>query len=74
MVVCWSLVATTYIVYIMLVLSKKIIEIQTTMQCGFILKHVCDIIKYSSQMHSRDKYSQQGSITWLVFLNVLVFV
>ena len=35
-----------------------------TIECGFILKLVCDLTITYSQMHRIDKYSQHSSIIW----------
>ena len=39
------------------VLSKEFLDIQATMECGFTLKHVSDMIKTYHQIHRNDKYS-----------------
>ena len=41
----------------------------TTIECGFTLKRVRDMIKTYSQMHRTDKYSQHSSIIWPAWLN-----
>ena len=33
------------------ILSKEFLEIQATVECGFTLKHICDMIRTYSQMH-----------------------
>ena len=38
-------------------------------ECGCTLKLVCEMTIPYSQMHCTDKYSQQSSIIWLVWLN-----
>ena len=38
------------------------IDIQATMECGFTLKRIRDMIRTYSQMHHTDKYSQHSSI------------
>ena len=43
--------------------------IQATIECGFTLKRVRDMIKTYSQMHRTDKYSQHSSIIWPAWLN-----
>ena len=43
-------------------------------ECGCTLKLVCDMTIPYSQMHCTDKYSQQSSIIWLVWLNGWVFI
>ena len=47
---------------------------QANKECKFTLKHVPDMIRTYSQMHRTDKYSQQSSIIWSVWLNGWVFV
>ena len=54
--------------------SKEFLDIQATVECGFILKLVRDMIKTYNQMHRKDKYSQLSSILWPVCLNGWVFV
>ena len=42
--------------------SKRFIGIQATIECGFTLKRVRDMMRtYSSQMHRTDKCSQHHS-------------
>ena len=55
-------------------LSKEFLDIQATIECGFTLKHVCDMTRTYSQMHRTDKYSEHSSIIWPVWLNGWVFV
>ena len=45
--------------------SKEFLDIQATIECGFTLKRVRDMIKTYSQMHRTDKYSQHSSNAWL---------
>ena len=45
----------------------------STIECGFTLKRVLDMIKTYSQMHHANKYSQHNSIIWPVWLNGWVF-
>ena len=45
-----------------------------TIECGFTLKLVCDMIITYSQMRDTDKHSQHSSIIWLIWLNGLVFI
>ena len=54
--------------------SKDFLDIQVTVECGFTLKLVRDMIKSYNQMHRTDKYSQHCSIMWPVWLNGWVFV
>ena len=49
--------------------SKEFLDIQVTIEYGFTLKRVCDMVSTYSQMHRTDKYSQHSSITWPVWLN-----
>ena len=49
--------------------SKEFLDIQTTIECRFTLKRVPDMTRTYSQMHRTDKYSQQSSINWPVWLN-----
>ena len=49
-----------------LVPSKEFLDIQATIECGFTLKRVHDMIRTYSQMHRTDKYSQHSSIIWPV--------
>ena len=49
--------------------SKGFLDIQATIECGFTLKRVRDMIKTYSQMHRTDKYSQHSSIIWPAWLN-----
>ena len=48
---------------------KEFLDIQATIECGFTLKRVRDMIKTYSQMHRTDKYSQHSSIIWPAWLN-----
>ena len=38
------------------VYSKEFLDVQGTIQCGFTLKGVRDMVRTYSQMHSTDKY------------------
>ena len=49
--------------------GKEFLDIQATIECGFTLKRVRDMIKTYSQMHRTDKYSQHSSIIWPAWLN-----
>ena len=49
-------------------------QMDLSVRCGFTLKLVRDMIITYSQMHRKDKYSQQSSIIWPVWQNILVFV
>ena len=48
--------------------SKEFLDIQVTIECGYTLKRIRDIIRTCSQMHRTDKYSQHISIIWSVWL------
>ena len=47
---------------------------QATIECRFILKHICNMIITYRQMQCTDKYSQHSSIIWPVWLNGWVFL
>ena len=49
--------------------SKEFLDIQATIECGFTLKRVRDMIITYSQMHRTDKFSQHSSIIWPAWLN-----
>ena len=51
------------------VLSKEFLDIQATIECGFTLKRVRDMLITYSQMPYTDKYSQHSSIIWPAWLN-----
>ena len=51
------------------VASKEFRDIQATIECGFTLKRVRDMIRTYSQMHRTDKYSQHSSTIGPVWLN-----
>ena len=59
---------------IVLISSKKFLDIEANIERGFSLKCVSDIIRLYSQMHLIEKYSQQSSIIWPVLSIFLVFV
>ena len=46
-------------------------NIQVTIECGFTLKHVRDMIRTYSQMHRTDKDSQQSSIIQSMLAHIL---
>ena len=54
--------------------SKEFLDIQATIECGFILKCVSDMTRTYSQIHCTDKYSEHSSIIWPVWPNGWVFV
>ena len=72
MVVALSSVAVTKILDFALVSSKDFPDIRETVEFGFTLNRVHDMIKTYLQTHPRDKYSQQSSIIQPVLLNGLV--
>ena len=49
--------------------SKEFLDIQANIECGFTMKHVCDMTRTYSQMHRTDKFSQLSSIIWSVWPN-----
>ena len=55
-------------------LSKEFLDIQETIKFEFTLKLVRDMTKTYSQMHCKNKYSQQRSIIWPVCLNCRVVI
>ena len=54
--------------------SKEFRDIQATIECGFNLKRVPDMIRTYNQMHCTDKYSQHSLIICPVWLNGWVLV
>ena len=58
----------------MLVSSKEFHDIQATIECGFSLKRLRDMIRTYSQIHRTGKYSQHSSIIWSVWPNGWVFI
>ena len=74
MVVGSSPVAVIYTSDIGSVSSKEFLDIQATIECGFTLKRIREIIRTSSQMQGTDKYLQQSSIVWPVWLHGCVFI
>ena len=54
--------------------ARSSLTFRQTIECGFTLKLVRDMIITYSQMHRTDKYSQHSSIIWPVWLNGWVFV
>ena len=53
---------------------KEFLDIQATIERGFTMKRLCDMIRTYSQMQHTDKYSQHSSIILPVWLNGWVFV
>ena len=47
--------------------SKKLFDIQATIECGFTLKGIRDMSTTYSQMHLTNKYSEHDSIIWAVW-------
>ena len=62
MVVVSRLIGVTEITDFAPVSSNEMLNIQTTVNCGFSLKFVRDTTKTYSQMHCKDKYSHLISI------------
>ena len=58
----------------MLVSSKEFLDIQATIEYGFTLKRVQDMVRTYSQLHRTDKYSEHSSIIRSVWPNGCVFV
>ena len=56
-VVRWTLVALTEISDFATPCSQEFFDSQSTIECGFTLKHVRDMINTYSKMHCTDKYS-----------------
>ena len=54
--------------------TRSSLTFRQTVECGFTMKHVRDMIITYSQMHRTDKHSQRRSIIWPVWLNGWVFV
>ena len=54
--------------------SKKFLDIQATIECGFTPKHIHDMTRTYNQMYNTDKYSEHSSILWQVRLNGWLFV
>ena len=54
--------------------ARSSLIFRQTIEWGFTLKLVCDMIITYSQMHYLDKYSQHSSIIWPVWLNGWVFI
>ena len=54
--------------------SKELHDIQSTVDCGFTLKHVCDMTRTYSKMHRKDNYLEHSSINSLVWPNGWMFV
>ena len=59
---CVGPVQVTYTSDIALVLDREFLDIQATIEFGFNLNHVRDMIKTYSQLYRTDKYSQHNSI------------
>ena len=70
----WSLSDSNEIRTHKLLRSRSSLRFRQTIEWGFTLKLVRDIITTCSQMHRTDQNSQHSSVTWPVWLNGLVFV
>ena len=55
-------------------LSKRFLDIQETIECGFTLKRVHEMTRTYSQMNRTEMYSQHNSMIRPVWLNEWVFV
>ena len=44
--------------------SQKLLDIQATIECGFTLKSVREMIRTYSLKHHTEKYSQDSSVIW----------
>ena len=62
--------STLYSLDLAPVLSKEFLDVQATIECGFILKGIRGMIRTHSQMHFTDKYSQHNSVIWPAWLIV----
>ena len=49
--------------------SKEFFNILATIERGFTLKSIGDMIRTYNQMHHTDKYSKHSSIIWPDWLN-----
>ena len=49
--------------------SKDFLGIQATIERGFTLKRVHDMIRTYSQLHRTDKYSEHNSVIWSIWSN-----
>ena len=49
--------------------SKEFLDIQATIEYRFTVNRISDMIIIYNQMHHTDKYSQDSSIIWPVWLN-----
>ena len=54
--------------------SRKFLDIQVSIVCGFTLKRVHDMTRTYSQMRRTDMYSEHSSIIWPVCPNGCVLV
>ena len=54
--------------------ARSFLTFRQTVECGFTLKLIREMIITYSQMHRTDKNSQHSSIIWPVWLNGWVFV
>ena len=58
-----------HMIYITPTSSKEFFDIQATIECGFTLKRIRNMIRTYIQTHRTDKFSQHSSIIWVVWLN-----
>ena len=58
----------------MLASSKGSLDIKATIEGGFTLKCVCNMIRRYSQLHHTDKFSEHSSFIWSVWPNGWVFL
>ena len=61
-----SPVAVTEIANIFRIARNYFIVIQATIEGGFILKRLLDMIRIYIQMHRLHKYSEHSSVNWPV--------
>ena len=54
--------------------EQGVLDIQATMECGFIVTRVREMIIRYTQIYRTDKYSQHSSIIWPVLLNCWEFL
>ena len=54
--------------------TKELLHFQATIECGYTLKRVSDMIRTYIQMSHTEKYSEHSSTIWPVGLYSWVFV
>ena len=74
MVLGSSAAAVTYISAFVPASSNDFLDTETTIDSGYTLNRLRDMIRTYIQMHRTDKYSQRSSITFPVQLNGRGFV